>query len=73
MCKPIKITPPQAAALMGKSNLFVYEGLKRGVFPFGHAMQMPGSTKYSYYISPPQLAEYLGIGLAELIEEVSKA
>lgn len=72
MCKPIKITPPQVAALMRKSNLFVYEGLKRGVFPFGNAMQMPGSRKWSYYISPPQLAEYLGISLSELIEEVNK-
>ena len=72
MCKPIKITPPQAAALMGKSNLFVYEGLKRGVFPFGHAMQMPGSTRWTYYISPPQLAAYLGVDLSELIEEVNK-
>ena len=72
MCKPIKITPPQAAALMGKSNLFIYEGLKRGVFPFGQAMQMPGSTRWTYYISPPQLAEYIGISLSELIEEVNK-
>lgn len=72
MCKPIKITPPQAAALMGKSNLFVYEGLRRGVFPFGQAMQMPDSTRWTYYISPPQLAEYIGISLSELIEEVNK-
>ncbi len=73
MCKPVKITPPQAAAVMRKSNLFVYEGLRRGVFPFGHAMQMPGSTKWTYYISPPGLAAYLGISLESLIEEVSKA
>ena len=73
MCKPIKITPPQAAALMRKSNLYVYEGLKRGVFPFGNAMQMPGSTKWTYYISPPAFAAYLGITMDDLIEEVSKA
>ena len=72
VCEPIKISPPQAAAIMQKSNLFVYEGLKRGFFPFGHAMQMPGSTRWTYYISPPQLAEYLGISLSQLVEEVRK-
>ena len=71
MCKPIKITPPQAAALMGKSNLFVYEGLKRGVFPFGYAMKT-SPTRWTYYISPPQLAAFLGISLEDLAEEVSK-
>lgn len=71
MCKPIKISPTQAAALMGKSTLFVYEGLRRGMFPFGQAMQLT-TSRWTYYISPPQLAEYLGIALDELIEEVKK-
>lgn len=72
MCRPVKITPPMAAAIMQKSNLFVYEGLKRGVFPFGHAMQMPGSSKWTYYISPPAFAAYLGISMEDLIQEVNR-
>lgn len=71
MCKPLKISPPQAAALMGKSNLFVYEGLRRGFFPFGYAMKT-SPTRWTYYISPPQLAEFLGISLEDLTEEVNK-
>lgn len=71
MCKPLKITPPQAAALMGKAQLFVYEGLRRGFFPFGYAMQTSPS-RWTYYISPPQFAAFLGISLEDLTEEVNK-
>lgn len=71
MCKPLKITPPQAAALMGKSQLFVYEGLRREYFPFGYAIQT-GEKRWTYYISPPQFAAFLGISLEDLTEEVSK-
>lgn len=71
MCKPLKIAPPQAAALMGKSNLFVYEGLRRGFFPFGYAMKT-SPTRWTYYISPPQFAAFLGISLEALTEEVNK-
>ena len=53
---------------MGKSNLFVYEGLKRGVFPFGHAMQMPGSNKWSFYISPKLLADYIGVSVEVVLD-----
>ena len=68
----VKISVPEAAKVMGKSVLFVYEGMKRGVLPIGEAMQMPGSTKWTYFISPPLLAQYLGVQLEDLIEEVRK-
>ena len=66
----VKISVPEAAKIMGKSVLFVYEGMKRGVLPIGEAMQMPGSSKWTYFISQPLLAQYLGVELKDLIEEV---
>lgn len=69
MSIPKKITIQVAAKLMGKSTLFVREGLKRGVLPIGEAMQMPGSTKWTFYISPSLLAEYIGAELSDVLEE----
>ena len=66
MTKPKKITVNDAARLMGKSTLFVREGMKRGVLPIGEAFQLPGSTKWTYYISPPLLAKYIGVDLEVL-------
>lgn len=54
-----RVTVAEAARRMGKSQLFVREGMKRGVLPIGTAMQMPGSTKWSFHISPAKLDEYL--------------
>jgi hypothetical protein len=45
---------------MGKSQLFVREALKQGLLPIGTAMQMPGSTRWTFYISPALLAKYIG-------------
>ena len=72
MSRPIKITIQIAAKLMGKSTLFVREGMKRGLLPIGEAMQMPGSTKWTFYISPPMLAEYIGADLAYVFEEARR-
>ena len=72
MDMPKKITVQTAARLMGKSTLFVREGMRRGVLPIGEAMQMPGSTKWTYYISPPMLAEYIGSDLASVFEEARR-
>ena len=72
MSRPIKITIQIAAKLMCKSTLFVREGMKRGLLPIGEAMQMPGSTKWTYYISPPMLAEYIGSDLASVFEEARR-
>lgn len=61
-----KILPCEVAKLLGKSNLFIYEAMKRGVLDIGVAMQMPGSTKWSFSISPTKLADYMGIDVATL-------
>ena len=66
----LKILPCEAAKLMGKSNLFVYEAMKRGFLDIGVAMQMPNSSKWSFSISPTKLAEYLGIDMTALNERL---
>ena len=63
MDRPKKITVNEAARLMGKSSLFVREGMKRGLLPIGEAFQLPGSSRWTYYISPPLLAQYIGAPL----------
>ena len=67
-----KILVCEVAKLLGKSNLFIYEAMKRGFLNIGVAMQMPNSTKWSFSISPTLLAEYLGIDVATLNERLSK-
>lgn len=71
MGKERKILVCEVAKLLGKSNLFVYEAMKRGYLNIGVAMQMPNSTKWSFSISPTQLAEYLGIDVATLNERLA--
>lgn len=66
----MKITVAQAASLMSKSTLFVREAMRREVLDIGTAMQMPGSTKWTFHISPTKLAEYLGLSLNEMQERI---
>lgn len=68
MNMPKKITVQTAARLMGKSTLFVREGMRRGVLPIGEAMQMPGSNKWSFYISPKLLADYIGVSVEVVLD-----
>lgn len=67
-----KIIVPEVAKLLGKSNLFIYEAMKRGVLNIGIALQMPNSTKWSFCISPTLLAEYMGIDIPTLNERLCK-
>ena len=67
-----KIIVPEVALLLGKSNLFIYEALKRGVLDLGVAMQMPNSTKWSFSISPTKLSEYMGIDVPTLNERLKE-
>jgi hypothetical protein len=60
-----KFTVKDVARLMGKNEMFVRIGLQRGLLTFGLAIKT--SSKYSYYINPSQLEEYLGIKLDEEI------
>jgi hypothetical protein len=68
MNRPKKITVQTAAKLMGKSTLFVREGMRRGLLPIGEAMQMPGSQKWSFYISPKLLADYIGVSVEVVLD-----
>ena len=70
-----KIRVSEVARLLEKSDLTIREGIKRGFFEFGVAIQLPGCTKYNYTISPAKLAEHEGISVEELyrrIEEIRK-
>ena len=69
--KEKKILPCEVAKLLEKSNLFVYEAMKRGYLNIGIAMQMPNSTKWTFSISPTLLAEYLGIDIPALNERLA--
>lgn len=68
MNKPKKITVQTAARLMGKSTLFVREAMRQGLLPIGIAEQMPGSQKWSFYISPKLLADYIGVSVEAVLE-----
>lgn len=57
-----KVTVAEAARRMGKSQLFVREAMKRDLLPIGTAMQLPGSTKWTFHISPALLDAYLNGG-----------
>ncbi len=52
------ISVKEAAKLMGKSEMFVRIGLQRDILPIGNAVKL--SSKYTYYISPKLLEEYIG-------------
>ena len=66
-----KILVSEVAKLLGKSNLFIYEAMKRGLLNIGIAMQMPNSQKWSFSISPTLLSEYMGIDVPTLNERLS--
>lgn len=59
-----KITPDQAAMVMGCSAQFVRVGLQRGLLDIGNAVKM--STKWTYNISPAKLAARQGISMDQL-------
>lgn len=63
-----KITPDQAAYVMGCSAQFVRIGLQRGLLDIGDAVKM--STKWTYNISPARLAARQGMTLDQLRNEV---
>jgi hypothetical protein len=54
----MNIKVSEVAKLMGKSEQFVRIGLQRGLLPIGTAIKT--GSKYSYYISPKLLEEYIG-------------
>ena len=71
MSSESKILVCEVAKLLGKSNLFVYEAMKRGFLNIGVAMQLPNSSKWSFSISPTLLSEYLGVDIPTLNERLA--
>lgn len=59
-----KITPEQAAMIMGCSPQFIRIGLQRGLIDLGDAVKM--SSKWTYNIPPAKLAKRQGISLDQL-------
>lgn len=47
-----QITIARAAEIMGVSQQTVRVGLQQGVFAFGAALKLPGSSRYTYVIYP---------------------
>ena len=64
-----KITVQRAAELLGKSTLFVREAMRRGTLPIGTAEQLPGSSRWTFIISPTMLADYMGCRVEDLYED----
>ena len=63
-----KITPEQAAYVMGCSSQFIRIGLQRNLLDIGDAVKM--STKWTYNISPAKLAARQGMSMEQLEREV---
>lgn len=73
----MKISPNEAARIIGKSDQFVRIGLQRGLLkahgePIGIAIKLSGTHRNTYYINPKLLAEFAGITLDELAERVER-
>lgn len=60
----MKITPEQAAFVMGCSVQFVRIGLQRDLLDIGDAVKM--SSRWTYNISPAKLARRQGMTVEEL-------
>lgn len=63
-----KISVDEAAKLMNKSSQFVRVGLQQNVLPIGAAVRNKG--RYSYYISPDRLREFLGMSERDFKREI---
>lgn len=55
-----QITIERAAQIMGVSPQTVRVGLQKGVFPFGVALKMPGSSRYTYVIYAAEFQRLYG-------------
>lgn len=65
----MKITPTQAARLMGCSAEYVRIGLQMGILDIGDAVKM--SSRWTYNISPAKLAARQGITIEEMEERIN--
>ena len=67
----LKITISQAARLIGRGEIYIREAMKRELLPIGFAMETGGETrKWSFFISPKEFADYMGITTEQLWERI---
>ena len=55
----MRITVNEAADMLERSPEFIRIALQQKALPIGIAIRMHGSTRYTYYINPPDLAKYM--------------
>lgn len=60
------ITTSDVGRLLGKSDLTVRVMMQKGLLDIGIAELMPGNKRWTYFVSPNKLAEYLGCSVPEL-------
>lgn len=63
-----RISVQEAAKLMGATEQFIRVGLQRGLFPWGHAVQI-SRKRYTYYIYRKQLLNAIEGGCMYVREE----
>ena len=54
------IKPAEAAEILGVSAQFVRIAMQQKILAIGVAMKMPGSSMWTYQISPKLLGDYCG-------------
>lgn len=67
----LKVTPEDAAGIMGCSAQFVRIGLQRGRLDIGDAVKM--SSKWTYNISPAKLAARQGMTIEDLVKQLERS
>lgn len=55
-----RISIERAAEIMGVSQQTVRVGIQKGVFTFGAAVKMPGSSRYTYVIYTKEFERLFG-------------
>ena len=56
-----RLTPEKAGKLMGVSAQYVRQGILQGILPFGCAVKIKGTQRYTYCLFPKKFTEYTGI------------
>lgn len=50
----------EVAQALGKSEHTIRVGLQRGIYPFGTAFKLEGSSTYNYTLYPEKIREFIG-------------
>ena len=69
----LNVSVKQAAALLGKCEMFVRIGLQRKLLPFGTAINISGGKRITYQIPLGALAEYMHIAPEVLEQKIREA